>query len=125
MSLFRDLIAKAYAAAHGAQSAPGIDVEDLKAMLEKKEDVVLVDVREDWEWDKARIEGARHIPLGQLPDRVGELEKAAQTVVYCKLGGRSARAVIHLRRCGFENVLNLDGGIDAWAEHVDPKVPRY
>lgn len=125
MGLFRDLAAKAYARVHGAQGAPEIDVEDLKAMLDKKEPVVLLDVREDWEWEKVRLEGAKHIPLAQLGPRLGELDRAAQTVVYCKLGGRSARAVIQLQKDGFKDVVSLEGGIDAWTEVIDPSLPRY
>lgn len=116
MGLFRDLAAQAYARAHGAQGAPEIDVEDLKAMLDAKEPVVLLDVREPSEWDAGRLEGAKHIPLAKLGERAGELDPSAQTVVYCQIGGRSARAVVQLQKLGFKDVVSLAGGIEAWNE---------
>jgi sulfur-carrier protein adenylyltransferase/sulfurtransferase len=100
-------------------------VEELKAEFDRGEKVFLLDVREAHEVDICRIDSAAHIPLGALTDRAGELRGRDRIVVYCKMGGRSARAADILRRMGFKNVINLQGGIDAWAERIDPSVPRY
>jgi len=86
---------------------------------------VLLDVREPFEWEIAHLAGARHIPLGQLPARLSELEGHADIVVYCHHGTRSARAVEFLRAAGYSKVRNLTGGIDAWATQVDAETPRY
>jgi adenylyltransferase/sulfurtransferase len=87
--------------------------------------VQLVDVREAGELAVSSIEGAMHIPLGELPRRLGELESARPIVVVCHTGVRSARATEMLRAAGFARARNLAGGIDAWSREVDPTVPRY
>jgi len=87
--------------------------------------VALLDVREPWEFDVCRIEGARLIPLSQLPGRLGELDPARPTVVICHHGVRSLRAAAYLEHCGFEDVVNLSGGIDAWARTVDEGMAIY
>jgi rhodanese-related sulfurtransferase len=97
----------------------------LKASIDRGEKVVLVDVREPYEYDLCHLEGARLLPLEQLPARMGELDKGQEIVVYCHVGARSTQAVAFLRRSGFSNVRNLLGGIDAWAREVDPRTPRY
>jgi adenylyltransferase/sulfurtransferase len=97
----------------------------LKASFDSGENVVLVDVRELHEYELCHLEGARLLPLGQLPARMGELDKRSEIVVYCHVGVRSTQAVSFLRRAGFSNVRNLLGGIDAWAREVDPGMPRY
>jgi rhodanese-related sulfurtransferase len=79
-------------------------------------DALLLDVREDWEWDEQRIPGAVHIPMNQVPARVEEIPADRDVYVYCKVGGRSARVVDYLRRHGRERAVNVAGGIDAWAE---------
>jgi len=104
---------------------PEITVEDLKARMDRKEDFVLVDVREPFEWDIARIPGAILIPLGELPARLSELDPADDLVIQCKSGGRSANAVQFLQAQGFSKVSNLAGGIHAWSDRIDPTVPRY
>ncbi len=99
---------------------------ELKRLLDLGKDVQLVDVREPGEFAIARIPGARLIPLGQLMSRVGEIDPGRDTVVHCKSGARSARAIEALRRNGFPGRLwNLKGGIAAWSRDVDPSVPRY
>lgn len=123
--LFRSFLAKTYQAVHGATGEPEITVEQLRQLRETGEPVLLLDVREPWERDLASIEGALSIPLAELPDRVDELDPKRTIIVHCKVGGRSARAVAFLRRRGFKNVANLGGGIDAWAERIDPALPRY
>jgi len=87
--------------------------------------LVLLDVREPFERDLAVIEPSLHIPMGEVPDRVGELPKDREIVVYCHGGVRSAMVAGFLESQGFGSVGNLSGGIDAWSVHVDPKVPRY
>jgi adenylyltransferase/sulfurtransferase len=103
---------------------PEITVEELKAKLDKKEKFVLLDVREPHEYEIAKIPGSKLIPLGDLPKRVGELDKGAPLVVHCKMGGRSARAVTFLRQQGFD-ATNVAGGIHDWSERIDPSVPTY
>jgi len=97
----------------------------LQAKIDSGENVVLVDVRELYEYDLCHIEGARLLPLGQLPARAGELDKGSEIVVYCHVGVRSTQAVAYLRRAGFSSIRNLQGGIDAWAREIDQQMPRY
>jgi sulfur-carrier protein adenylyltransferase/sulfurtransferase len=88
-------------------------------------EVKLIDVREPHEYQIARIDGAKLIPLGELPKRMNELDTADEIVLQCKSGMRSMRALQFLREAGFKKVLNLRGGINAWSREVDPKVPLY
>ena len=85
---------------------------------------MLLDVREPWEFTLARIEGSRLIPMGELPDRFSELDPAAETVVICHHGVRSAYVARALGDAGFANVLDLEGGLDAYSQ-IDDSVPRY
>jgi molybdopterin/thiamine biosynthesis adenylyltransferase/rhodanese-related sulfurtransferase/molybdopterin converting factor small subunit len=85
----------------------------------------LVDVRQPGEWEIAHLPRARLIPLAQLPEHVSELARASDIVVYCKSGNRSLAAIAELRDLGFTKVRHLRGGIDAWADEVDPSLPRY
>ncbi len=101
-----------------------ITVEELKRRLDAGDEILVLDVREPHEYQIANI-GGHLIPLNDLPNRVSELDADREIVVHCKMGGRSARAVDYLRQCGFSKVHNLAGGITAWAERVDPKVPKY
>ena len=98
---------------------------DLKSRIDRGEDIFLLDVRERQEWDISRLQGAKLIPLGTLPYSLGELNTADEIVAYCRSGMRSRKAVQLLREAGFRKVQNLTGGINAWAETVDPSVPRY
>ena len=91
----------------------------------RREKPLLLDVREPWEFEKCRIEGARLVPLRELPARFAELDAAAQTVVICHHGGRSMQAALFLELQGFGDVHNLAGGVDAWARSVDPAMPVY
>lgn len=89
---------------------------------------LLLDVREPWEAQTARISvpgEQRLIPMGQLPARLDELDPAQSVVVYCHHGMRSLQVVAFLERQGFDSVYNLAGGIEAWSVEVDPQVPRY
>ena len=104
-----------------------ISVTDLKARLDRGERPALLDVREPFEWNIINFGeyGARMIPLKELPARTGELDQSQELIVYCRSGSRSARAAEFLRAQGFSNVLNLKGGVRAWAEEVDPSLPTY
>jgi adenylyltransferase/sulfurtransferase len=106
---------------------PEITVTELKERLDRGERVTLVDVRETYEWQIGNLEpyGARLIPLGQLMSRLDELAPADETVLYCRTGSRSRRAAQALQAAGFTNVVNLEGGIAAWSDFVDPSVPKY
>src|SRR5450631_2574553 len=99
-------------------------VEELKQRLDRGDDLFVLDVREPYEYQIANI-GGNLIPLNDLPKRIGEIDPNREIVVHCKLGGRSAKAVEFLKQSGFSRVHNLAGGINAWAERVDPKVPKY
>jgi adenylyltransferase/sulfurtransferase len=102
-----------------------ITVEELKARLERGERPFILDVRNPPEWEICRLEGAKLIPLPDLPARVHELDSRDEIVVHCKMGGRSAKAVEFLRQAGFRRVKNLRGGILAWAREVDRTMPQY
>jgi rhodanese-related sulfurtransferase len=97
---------------------------ELKARLDAGDRPELLDVREPWEFDLARIEGSRLIPLGELSERVAELDPAVETVVICHHGSRSAYVARALAQAGFAKALNLEGGLDAYAD-MDESVPRY
>jgi sulfur-carrier protein adenylyltransferase/sulfurtransferase len=103
---------------------PEISVEELKKKLDAKEDIFVLDVREPHEYKICNING-HLIPLNDLPKRVQELDPSKETVVHCRSGARSARAVGFLQQAGFTNVTNLAGGILAWADRIDPKMPKY
>lgn len=109
----------------GTVTVPGeMTPEELKRRLDSGEKLFVLDVREPHEYQIANL-GGHLIPLNDLPKRMGELDPEREMVVHCKLGGRSAKAVEFLRQQGFKNVHNLAGGISAWSEKVDPKVPKY
>lgn len=97
----------------------------LKALMDAASPHCLVDVREPWEVALARIAGSVAIPLNEIPARLQELDARARIIVMCKLGGRSQRAAEFLAANGFDQVSNLQGGIDAWARDVDPQLPAY
>jgi sulfur-carrier protein adenylyltransferase/sulfurtransferase len=103
-----------------------ISVEELvRERQGKGNDLVLIDVREPHEWEISHIDGARLIPLGQLPDRLGELDGHSEIVTHCHHGARSMKALEILKGAGFGKVRSLAGGIDAWAERIEPGMPRY
>lgn len=103
-----------------------ISATDLKARLDAGDDIQLIDVRQPDENAFARIDGAKLIPLGEILSRMGEIDETRETVIHCKMGGRSAKAVEVLQKAGFKgNLKNLKGGITAWSNEVDPKVPKY
>jgi len=99
---------------------------ELKQKMDEGRDIQLIDVREPNEYEAARIPNSIHIPLGQILNRMSEIDPARETVVHCKMGGRSAKAIEALTRAGFSGSLtNLKGGITAWSNEVDPSVPKY
>jgi rhodanese-related sulfurtransferase len=114
------------AAAPAAQpgALPEIEVEDLRRLRDEGVDFVLLDVREEKEYEICHLDG-KLIPLGSLPERVSELDVEAHVVVHCRSGGRSAKAVELLLEAGFRNVWNVRGGILAWIERIDPSLTRY
>jgi len=107
-------------------AGPEITAEELRReMQEKDSELVLIDVREPHEWDIAHIEGARLIPLGQLPERLADLDGHAEIVTHCHHGARSMKALQLLKGAGFSRVRSLAGGIDAWADRVEIGMARY
>ena len=107
------------------QAVPQIQVRELEERMRSGRPFVLLDVREPFEFEMARIEGANLIPLGELPARWRELDREKEIFVFCHSGVRSERAAEFLRSTGFPRVANVAGGIDAWSEEIDPDVPRY
>ena len=103
-----------------------ITATELKARLDRGDDLQIIDVREPNEYEVARLEGSKLIPLGQVVNRKDEIDESRETVVHCKMGGRSAKAIEALQRAGFKGrLLNLKGGITAWSNDVDPNVKKY
>ena len=103
---------------------PQITAKELKQRLDAGEDLLVLDVREPWEYQIANL-GGRLIPLNDVPQRLHEIERDREIVVHCKMGGRSQRAAEFLAQSGYGNVKNLAGGITAWSNDVDPTVPKY
>ena len=111
---------------NGTQPIREITATELKQRIDNGDDIQIVDVREANEVAVAKIPNTIHIPLGQIISRMSEIDPARETIVHCKMGGRSARAIDALQRSGFTgSLLNLAGGITAWSNDVDPSVPKY
>jgi len=106
-------------------TVPAISAKELKQRRDGKLPHLLVDVREPSEHAHCSIDGAKLIPLAELPGRLHQLPKDQEIIVHCHHGGRSAQAVRFLIESGFAAAKNLSGGIDAWSADVDPSVPRY
>ena len=111
--------------APAADEVPHVTPEELRAELDSTDPPFLVDVREPEEWAIAHLPGAHLIPKGEIADRVDELTRASKLVLYCRAGSRSADATRLLLDLGFSNVRSLSGGLNAWAQKVDPSVPQY
>jgi adenylyltransferase/sulfurtransferase len=108
------------------QPMPEITATELKQRLDNGDDIQIIDVREANEVAVAKLPNSVHIPLGQVLNRMSEIDANRETVVHCKMGGRSAKAIDALKRSGFSgNLMNLKGGITAWSNDVDPSVPKY
>lgn len=101
-----------------------IEPREVREMMEKGATFVLLDCREPWEFETARIDGATLIPMQQIPQKLAEIPKDQPVVVYCHAGIRSFNAASWLKRQGV-NALSMSGGIDQWSKEIDPKVPRY
>jgi rhodanese-related sulfurtransferase len=102
---------------------PEITVQELKKLRDDNADIMILDVRDAWEY-KARNLGGKLMPLKELPDHISELDKNKKIIVHCQMGGRSSRATAYLLDQGFKNVFNLRGGIQAWALEIDPSMPH-
>ncbi len=102
-----------------------MSVTELKARRDQGGKPLVIDVREDWELQLARIPDVVHVPMNQLPARLGEFSRDAETIVMCHAGGRSLRVAHYLANQGFANVANLTGGISAWSQEIDATVPQY
>src|SRR5438132_4357489 len=104
---------------------PEMSPPELKRRIDAEEPFELIDVREPFEYEIARIDGAKLIPLGEITERLDELNSERPIVVHCRSGQRSAQAARLLQQRGFGNVYNLEGGIDDWSDQIDPSVPKY
>ena len=103
-----------------------ITASGLKAKMDAGEDIQLIDVRQPDEYAFAKIDGAKLIPLGEVIARMDEIDPSRETVIHCKMGGRSARAIEAMQQRGFAGSLsNLVGGITAWSNDVDPSIAKY
>ena len=112
-------------AAPSYEPVPTITAVELKRRLDAGDDILLLDVRETYEYDIARVPGTRLMPLGELPARMSELDSAREMAIFCKNGARSAGAVRSLQAAGFSKLANVAGGLDAWARDIDPDMPKY
>ena len=113
------------AAADPATADGDIIAEELKARLDRGEKVFILDVRNPPEYQICRIAGSKLLPLPELPQRLGELDRDREMVVHCKSGMRSQKAIAFLRQQGFTKLRNLQGGILAWIDKIEPTLPRY
>lgn len=102
-----------------------IGVHDLHDLLATGVVDQLVDIREAWELERAALRGAVHIPMNELPDRVGELDPSRPVYLLCHHGQRSLQAAMWLRQQGFDRAISIAGGIDAWAQTFDSNMARY
>ena len=107
------------------ETIPTVTATELKRKLDAKEDFLLVDVRERYEYDITHLPETKLIPLGELPSRMSELDSAQEIILLCKNGRRSGQAVRTLQEAGFSKLANVTGGIEAWADQIDPSVPKY
>ncbi len=118
--------ARPHAAQQSGSTTQEISVQELKKIVDQKpKDFYLLDVREQFEWDIANIDGAVLKPLSSLKDHYQDIPKDKKIFVHCKLGGRSRQAIEFLKTKGYQNLTNIKGGIDAWAQDIDPKITRY
>jgi rhodanese-related sulfurtransferase len=103
-----------------------VEPEQLREMLDAGDDVpFLLDVRDPWEFEMCRIPGSCNVPMGEVVARIDELDRDRATVVVCHHGMRSAQVAGYLESLGFQAIMNLEGGIDAWARNVDNEMPQY
>ncbi|MGE0384555.1 MAG: rhodanese-like domain-containing protein [Gammaproteobacteria bacterium] len=102
-----------------------ITAPQLQARIQQGDAMVIIDVREPWEYEICNIVGARNLPMERIPEAIHDLDPTACTVVVCHHGMRSWQVAAYLERAGFAQVANLEGGVDAWALEVDPRMARY
>ena len=124
-TIFSPIDYEQFCGVQGDDAIPAMSAHELKRKMDAREAFQLIDVRELFEYEIARIDGSTLIPLGEIVERTDELQREQTIVVHCHSGGRSAEAVRLLQQRGFTNVYNLKGGIDAWSDEVDPSVPKY
>ncbi len=86
---------------------------------------LLLDVREQWEWEKCHFEGSKLLPMGKIMENIDTLDKDQETVIVCHHGIRSMQVARYFDSIGFESIINMHGGIDAWAKQIDPSIPLY
>jgi adenylyltransferase/sulfurtransferase len=103
---------------------PQLTVKELKRRIDAGEQVYILDVREPHEFKIAQI-GGQLIPMNEVPQRLSEIDREREVIVHCHHGVRSQRVAEFLKQAGYPQVVNLAGGIDAWSEQIDPKVPKY
>ncbi len=102
-----------------------ISIEELRRMREQGEAHTLLDIREPHELEISALSGSLDIPMGSVPDRLKELPKEGTIAVLCRTGNRSMKVTMWLREQGYEGATNVGGGINAWAERIDPSLPQY
>jgi len=124
-TIFSPIDYEQFCGVQGDDAIPAMSAHELKRKMDAREAFQLIDVRELFEYEIARIDGSKLIPLGEIAERTNELQREQTIVVHCHSGGRSTEAVRLLQQRGFTNVYNLEGGIDAWSDEVDPSVPKY
>jgi len=124
-TIFSPIDYEQFCGASDEGAIPEMSPHELKRRMDAGEPFELIDVREPFEYEIARIDGATLIPLGEITDRLDELSDEQPIVVHCHSGKRSAQAVGLLQQHGFTKVYNLEGGIDAWSDQIDPNVPKY
>ena len=124
-TIFSPIDYEQFCGARDEEAIPTMSAHELKQKMDAREPFELIDVRETFEYEIARINGARLIPLGEIAERADELPRDRPIVVHCHSGRRSAEAVRLLQQRGFGNIYNLEGGIDAWSDQIDPGVPKY
>lgn len=103
---------------------PQITVQELKQRFDRGDDVYIIDVREPFEYQIANL-GGKLIPMNEVPNRLGEIDRGREVIVQCKMGGRSQKIAEYLKQSGYPRVINLEGGIIAWADQIDPNVKKY
>ena len=124
-TIFSPIDYEQFCGGRNEEAIPTMSAPELKRKMDACEPFELIDVREPFEYEIARIDGAKLIPLGEIAERVNELQRERPIVVHCHSGQRSAQAVRLLQQRGFANLYNLEGGIDAWSDQIDPSVPKY